>query len=69
MIVFHYAVLLMLNLAVALIDREIKRSLQQSVLPRLVDVKLVIESTCAWHKVYNNAYCRYENGAFIEQFS
>ena len=60
-------VLLLLYLLVTLVDGEVERCLQQSIFPRSIDVKLVIELSFLWHEVGDDGYCYNKNEAFVQQ--
>jgi hypothetical protein len=49
----------------AFVNREIKRSLQQSVFPRGVDVEFVSELAFFGHEIGDDGYGHNENEAFV----
>jgi len=61
----HDAVLFPLHFRIILIDWEIERSLKQAVLPRFINVKLIIKTSLSWQEIHNYTHCYHENGQFI----
>ena len=61
----HDTVLLPLHFGIIFVNREIERSLKQSVLPRFINVKLIIKTSLPWQEIHNYTHCYHENGQFI----
>ena len=61
-------VLLMPHLSVILIDGEVERSLQQTVFPRLVYLKLVVKPVFTGQKIYDDCYRNQKNHTPPQQF-
>lgn len=67
LVICQQAILFFLDLQLVLVDGKVKRSLEKSILPGRVDVKLIVELALLWHEVCDDGYGHDKNKAFVQQ--